>query len=1109
MASTSRFEILNTIASGDFATVYRARDRELGREVAIKQIHPQFLSDPRQLERYWREAQLLASLQHPAVVTIHDVVRSQGWLILELLRGNMQQVTQTAPLDLGLLRILLVRCLAGLEFLHSNGIIHGDVKPSNLFVDAQGRIKLGDFGLARRVSDEQGSLLKGTTKYMAPELISDQFGPVGPASDLYSLGFSAYELMCGPQFEGLFPGLHGLGQDRQAAWLMWHAAADRRLPEISRVWEGVPEDLARTIERLTAKDPAERYQTAQEALEDLRSGEGASSSAGTQPAAEVLPPRKGKTRRRAALLSALASSALLVAWLLWPPPQAPVATAEPQAIAGVLRMIDPDRRILVLDLPGGDPLELQDLKPDDRFFVNEKRALLGELQRQDQVSIQYVHGEDGRRIVEVYATRPQIAEGKIKSVDAEAGSVVVALVSGGQELSVRVPGTVKILLNGQEDLQGQPVTLADLRAGDQVTVRHAAEQSGRAAVALAARRLVELAGVIRGVDLQNQTLTLETGEGKQVTMRQLALAPGCRLRLNSSETLDGRVLALSDLKPGDQATVAQDVRVVSIDAVRVVKEPGVIQSVQSQMLAVKIEGQPQPRSFLVDAACQVTLAGEAAELGDLRQSDLVEMSHDAPSPRTPNPRALAIAARRPEDRSRWAIVIGVQNYDDAALGAVPTATADAQLVRDALVKRHAVPHDQVLALTDPSRVRLEQGIASLLQRVQAAEQLIVYYAGRALPDAEGKVYLAPKEFNREQPPATGLSLQGLVDQLEACQAREKLLLWDACQAGPNAASQGEPSSADTLQTLGLPMRTVTAIASCSEGQRGQLRADRKAGLFAAAVAEGFSGRADKNRDGRLETTELLAYLNASMAAARPAQAQTARLFLPNDKPPRLSEEAQQAIRALAALARRSDVSPGKARTEFNAAQEAAGKEPEPKLLYGLVLLRAREWADAQRQFEDLRAANPELTLPLQGLVWTQFGRRDYADGVRDLVELVRKMKKPTKPGEALSAEARQLFSWAGQLREFAGGADEKGGVPHELLQRLDAAVAAHGAAAGPLYQEGRDATQAVFQDFETRIASTDDAATKAKTQIDRRNIRNYAEFPFDAALQSVLSQLDQ
>ena len=84
-----RYQILEQIAVGDFATVFRGRDLELNRDVAIKQIHPQFLADQQQLDRYWQEAQLLASLEHPNIMTIYDIVRDRGWLILELMQGSL------------------------------------------------------------------------------------------------------------------------------------------------------------------------------------------------------------------------------------------------------------------------------------------------------------------------------------------------------------------------------------------------------------------------------------------------------------------------------------------------------------------------------------------------------------------------------------------------------------------------------------------------------------------------------------------------------------------------------------------------------------------------------------------------------------------------------------------------------------------------------------------------------------------------------------------------------------------------------------------------------------------------------------------------------------
>ncbi len=311
MESDLRYEILDTIASGEFATVSRARDRDLGREVAVKQIHAQYLADPRQLARYWQEAQLLASLQHANILTIYDVVRPRGWLILELMRGSLKPAAEGDPMDLDQLRLVLANCLTGLHFLHTNGVIHGDIKPSNILVAPPNRVKLGDFGLARRASNEEGSLLKGTTKYMAPELLSAQFGAVGPASDLYSLGFTAYELMVGAQFESLLPTLATFGRNKQLAWMMWHSTADVKLPDIQRVLEGVPEDLAHVIQRLIAKDQSQRYRSAHEALRDLQSSPGRgrrparrrrpggrSRGAGCRAAEEAVPQPLDPCRRR-------------------------------------------------------------------------------------------------------------------------------------------------------------------------------------------------------------------------------------------------------------------------------------------------------------------------------------------------------------------------------------------------------------------------------------------------------------------------------------------------------------------------------------------------------------------------------------------------------------------------------------------------------------------------------------------------------------------------------------------------------------------------------------------------------------------------------------------
>ncbi len=690
-----RYEIFAEIAAGDFATVYRGRDRELGREVAIKQIHRQFLSDPKQLERYWQEAQLLASLQHRNIMTIYDIVRSRGWLILELMQSNLHQAAHGEPMDLDQLRLALTCTLQALKFLHENGVIHGDIKPSNLFLDKRNWVKLGDFGLARRVTSDRGSLLKGTTRYMAPELVSEQFGPVGPASDLYSLGFAAYELLCGEQFDSLFPGLEAFGRDKQIAWMMWHSAPDRRLPEINRVLDGVPEDLAKVIQKLSTKNPANRYRTADEALADLRIDPTlADSGAAGGPTPEEIEAeaRRKRRRKRLGILATFAVSGVLMALIavLTREPPPPPPRKEPPPVEGVVRTVLPEKHTLVIE-SDGKPKEYA-IKPQDRLSLNGAATLLRDLQDGDRLKITTLHDELGREVHEIAASRAQRSQGTVDSVAADDGQLTLTIGTGEQahKLKLAVPQNLTLKLNNQTTLDGAPVQLASLKPGDLITVEHDGDSELQTATSLSAIRGITDKGIIRGIDPAKKQLTLALGEGDDARLITLPIAEACEITLNDHRFVEGRVLKPADLKPGDQATVVHDLTVLRVDAAHVFQQSGVVLDVRpaDRVLEVRTDAGGKPASWTVASECKVTLNNEPAELADLHRDDRISVTHDSPDSK--GAEVSSIDATREVDPIKWALVVGISAYEDKAVTPPRFAASDAELVARTLTNRYQV-----------------------------------------------------------------------------------------------------------------------------------------------------------------------------------------------------------------------------------------------------------------------------------------------------------------------------------------------------------------------------------------------------------------------------------
>ncbi len=1104
-----RYEILTTIAVGDFATVYRARDRELLREVAIKQIHPQFLADPRQLERFWREAQLLASLQHPCIVTIYDLVRSRGWLVLELMRGDVRQLAAEGPIDLDSLRTILVCVLEALRFLHSHGIIHGDVKPSNILMDFQGQIKLGDFGLARRATSKDGSLLKGTTKYMAPELISPQFGSVGPSSDLYSLGFSAYELLCGPQFESLFPGLKTYGRDEQIAWLMWQSAPDRRLPPIASILEGVPKDLATVIEGMAVKEQGKRLASAEETLRYLK----APSLGGAPPKVVEPTPQQpqtvGKPWRRIVAIVALACSLIISALLLLPgkPPEPPKV---PEPMSGELRQVYlGDRRMILQSAKDGAPIEFG-LTKHDEIYINHKRSLLEDLQSGDKVHVEFQRLATGPLIRRIFVLRPEKIHGQLESIEADEGRLVVFPLGGQEPLVLKVSADVPCLLNGSEQIDGRKVSLADLATGDQLEVEFLPDPVGAQALRLSATRLLRTEGILRDIDSDKKQVTWHEKElGGPV--RGLPWANDCQVVLNGRHELAGKPLQLAELQPGDKVTIFHDTQIRRVEAYRIFEVIGEAAELhfEARTIVLRSQGNAPSRRFFVAENTEVVLGEEKVAWEDLRVGDRLTIQYDDPS--DSNPKALKVVAERPADAGRWALIVAISEYDDPTLTRLPNVRGDATAFYQVLLRRYRVPAEQSLLLSDPSRVRLEHEIQGFLARIKGAKELVVYYLGHAYVDEQGVVYLAPKDFDFMRMATTGVSLQWLIDHLETTTAQQKLLILDATHSGNGADLLRQPSSAEMIQLLGtgkrrLPMRSVHTLASCAQGQRGQMAADGAGGLFAQNLVTGYAGKADANRDGSISPTELFTFLDAALKAATEGteKIQTPRLFIPDATPPRLTASAKGAIRKLASYFRQERPDLNRAQLDFTAAQQLSGREPEARVLYALLLLRERRRDEAAQLLENVRFDFPDLLPVHQAIVWLEFERRNVPAAIRASVTLVARFGKMREGSGDVPSGLGEIFVWLGQLREYATTLDAK----PASLQELDDAVTICGAQVQQLYEQGRAKSRAIIERFDWDLASADET-TKSQLRVERRLLRNYASFPFEAMVDAILLRLDE
>ena len=251
-----RYRLEELVASGGMAQVWQGTDEVLRRKVAVKLLHPHLAADGSFVLRFRQEAVAAARLAHPGIVSIYDTCSEAGTeaIVMELVPGQTlrERLDDPTPIDPWQAAGLAAQVAEALDAAHRAGLVHRDVKPANVLLAGDGRIKVADFGIAKAVEGAdltQPGLMVGTAKYVAPEQVEGK--PVDARTDIYSLGVVLYEMLCGrPPFEA----------DSEAATALARLHRDPLRPR--QVRPGVPKPLEEIVGRAMARAPEERFATA-------------------------------------------------------------------------------------------------------------------------------------------------------------------------------------------------------------------------------------------------------------------------------------------------------------------------------------------------------------------------------------------------------------------------------------------------------------------------------------------------------------------------------------------------------------------------------------------------------------------------------------------------------------------------------------------------------------------------------------------------------------------------------------------------------------------------------------------------------------------------------
>ncbi|MGN1383535.1 MAG: Stk1 family PASTA domain-containing Ser/Thr kinase [Eubacterium sp.] len=260
-----RYELVEKIGEGGMAVVYKAKDRLLNRFVAVKILRPECTKDAQFVDSFRAESQAAAGLQHPNIISVYDVGREGNihFIVMELIEGKSlsEVIKEQAPMDYREVVRITKQVASALSVAHKHNIIHRDIKPHNIMMTTDGMAKLGDFGIAKALSDstmEETSKIIGSVHYISPEQARGAY--VDERSDIYSLGIVMYEMLTGRvPFDG----------DSPVQVALMHINDDITPP--SELVPGIPPQLEKVVMKATNKFQTNRYASADEMLKDLDS----------------------------------------------------------------------------------------------------------------------------------------------------------------------------------------------------------------------------------------------------------------------------------------------------------------------------------------------------------------------------------------------------------------------------------------------------------------------------------------------------------------------------------------------------------------------------------------------------------------------------------------------------------------------------------------------------------------------------------------------------------------------------------------------------------------------------------------------------------------------